>query len=435
MPTKVIMPQLGESIVEGTVVKWLKAPGDPIAEFESLLEVETDKVVSEIPSPGGGVLLGILVSEGTTVGVGTTLAWIGQPGESLTDSVTDSRMETDLGRAPVLGAAADQLMGGVSPAPSAAKGLGFISPVVAKIAREQAVDLAQVRGTGQGGRITKKDLLAFLEARPNGSKGVEIWETPADGDLFRPTELVLGHLETSAAERPAAVPQGAAGDTLVPHTNMRRMIAEHMLLSKRTSPHVTTLMEADMSRVVAHREANRTAFERDGVHLTYTAYFVAAAVAGLKAVPRANSSWVEEGLLLHSAVNVGLAASLGEDGLIVPVIRDADRLSLLGIARSVNDLAARARNRKLQPEEVRGGTFTITNHGASGSLLATPIINQPQCGILGLGMIQKRAVVIADAIAIRPMVYLSFTFDHRILDGASADRFLAATKETLEKWG
>jgi 2-oxoglutarate dehydrogenase E2 component (dihydrolipoamide succinyltransferase) len=193
-------------------------------------------------------------------------------------------------------------------------------------------------------------------------------------------------------------------------------------------------MEADMSRAVAHRDAHRAAFERDGVHLTYTAYFTAAAIAGLKVMPRANSSWTDEGLLVHAAVHVGVAVSLGDEGLIVPVIRDADRLSLLGLARSLNDLAARARSRKLQPEEVRGGTFTITNHGVSGSLLATPIINQPQCGILGVGMIQKRPVVLNDAIAIRPMVYLSLTFDHRILDGASADRFLAAVRAALEGW-
>ncbi len=431
MPTKVIMPQLGESIVEGTVVKWLKAPGQPIAEFESLLEVETDKVVSEIPSPAGGVLLGILVSEGSTVGVGTTLAWIGQPGESLTDSFTESRIQADGPAVPAMNPPAVKSTGSAA---TATRELGFISPVVARIAREQDVDLAQVAGTGQGGRITKKDIQAFVEARSNGSKPVEIWETPADGDLFRPTELVFGTAQAAQASGPGETPRASAGDTLVPHTSMRRQIAEHMVMSMRTSPHVTTVREADVSRLVAHRDANRAAFERDGVHLTYTAYFVAAAVAGLKTMPRANSSWTDQGLLLHSAINVGLAASLGDDGLIVPVIRDADRLSLLGIARAVNDLAARARARKLQPEEVRGGTFTLTNYGVSGSLLATPIINQPQCGILGAGAIQKRAVVINDAIAIRPMVYLSFTFDHRILDGASADEFLARVVESLEKW-
>jgi 2-oxoglutarate dehydrogenase E2 component (dihydrolipoamide succinyltransferase) len=431
MATKVIMPQLGESIVEGTVVKWLKAPGEAVAEFESLLEVETDKVVSEIPSPAGGVLLTVLVGQGMTVGVGTTLAWIGQPGEALPEAAPEATAGASLGSTPAAGKAAVREAAPAS-AGTEKRELGFISPVVARIAHEKEVDLSQVPGTGQGGRITKKDLLAFIEARSNGSKGVEIWETPADGDLFRPTELVFGKVDPQEPA-PAAAPRDGGG-ALIPHTSMRRQIAEHMVQSKRLAPHVTAVMEADMSRAVAHRDAHRAAFERDGVHLTYTAYFTAAAIAGLKVMPRANSSWTDEGLLVHAAVHVGVAVSLGDEGLIVPVIRDADRLSLLGLARSLNDLAARARSRKLQPEEVRGGTFTITNHGVSGSLLATPIINQPQCGILGVGMIQKRPVVLNDAIAIRPMVYLSLTFDHRILDGASADRFLAAVRAALEGW-
>ena len=207
-----------------------------------------------------------------------------------------------------------------------------------------------------------------------------------------------------------------------------------MVHSKRTAPHVTTVMEADMSRVVAHREANKGSYAREGANLTFTAYFVAASVAALKAHPIVNSSWEEEGVRIQPDINIGVAASLGEQGLIVPVIKNADRLSLLGIVRTINDLANRARARQLQPDEVQGGTFTITNHGVSGSLFATPIINQPQCAILGVGAIQKRVVVINDAIAIRPMVYISLTFDHRILDGAIADYFLAKLVESLENW-
>jgi 2-oxoglutarate dehydrogenase E2 component (dihydrolipoamide succinyltransferase) len=212
-----------------------------------------------------------------------------------------------------------------------------------------------------------------------------------------------------------------------------------MVLSKRTSPHVTTIMEADLSRVVAHRQANKDAFARDGANLTFTAYFVAAVTAALKAYPMVNSSWADEGIRLHRAINIGMATSLGDAGLIVPVIKSADGLSLLGIARAVNDLANRARARQLKPDEVQGGTFTITNHGTSGSLFATPIINQPQCGILGVGMMQKRVVVVTDAagndsIAIRPMVYLGLTFDHRILDGATADYFLGKVVEALQDW-
>jgi 2-oxoglutarate dehydrogenase E2 component (dihydrolipoamide succinyltransferase) len=225
-----------------------------------------------------------------------------------------------------------------------------------------------------------------------------------------------------------------SADRIIPHTSIRRAIAEHMVFSRQVAPQVTTVMEADLSRIVAHRAANQAVFARDGVRLTYTAYFVAASVAALKAFPLVNASWSEEGIRVHPAIHIGLATSLGEEGLIVPVIKDVDGLSLLGIARAVNDLSDRARAKKLQPEEVKGGTFTITNHGTSGSLFATPIINQPQCAILGVGLIQKRAVVVNDAIAIRPMAYLSLTFDHRLLDGASGDWFLAKVKESLEGW-
>ena len=325
--------------------------------------------------------------------------------------------------------------------PQASRDLGFISPVVAKIAHEHNVDLQQVSGTGQGGRITKKDVLAFVEANPAGAPtaDIPIWETPADGDLFRPTEMMFK--ETTgrkavqpAREIPAPTAAPVAGDQLIPHTNIRRSIAEHMIKSKSISAHVTTVMEVDLSKVVSHRSANKAVFARDGVNLTYTAYFMAAIVSALKAFPQVNSSWSDEGLVLHSAINIGMATSLAEAGLIVPVIKAADGLSLLGMARAVNDMAQRARDRKLLPDEVKGGTFTLTNHGTSGSLFATPIINQPQCGILGVGLVQKRAVVINDAIAIRPMVYISLTFDHRILDGASADWFLAKVVDTLQNW-
>ncbi len=226
----------------------------------------------------------------------------------------------------------------------------------------------------------------------------------------------------------------------MPLNPVRRRTAEHMVFSKHTSAHVTTIMEADMSQVMAHRQAEKEAFTREGVNLTFTAYFAAASVAALKAYPLVNSSWTEAGIQLHRAINIGMATSLGEAGLIVPVIKNADSLSLLGLARAVNDLAYRARNRQLKPDEVQGGTFTITNHGISGSLFATPIINQPQCAILGVGIIQKRVVVVSDerlgdVMAIRPMVYLGLTFDHRILDGAIADNFLGKVIETLQKWG
>jgi 2-oxoglutarate dehydrogenase E2 component (dihydrolipoamide succinyltransferase) len=297
--------------------------------------------------------------------------------------------------------------------------LGFISPVVAKIAAEHGVNLQQVHGTGLNGRITKNDVLDYVESQKSKVQGL----SPQAG-TFQPANL-----------------KPSAGDQLIKHTVIRKQIAEHMVMSKHTSPHVLTVMEADMSRVAKHRAANKEMFARDGVNLTFTAYFMMAIVAGLKQYPTVNSSWSDEGIVVHRDINIGMATSLGEEGLIVPVIKGADNLSLLAMARAVNDLANRARTKKLQTDEVKGGTFTLTNHGISGSLLAFPVINQPQCGILGVGAVQKRVVVIPadrgagdEAIAIRPMAYLSFVFDHRILDGASADWFLMKVKETLENW-
>jgi 2-oxoisovalerate dehydrogenase E2 component (dihydrolipoyl transacylase) len=398
MATKVLVPRLGEGVDEVTVTKWLKQVGDSVKELEPLLEVNTDKVDTEIPAPASGTVLKIIMQEGTPAKVGELLAIIGAPGEFVESDplVADSRP---------------------APLPAATMGrqtqlidreLGFISPVVAKIAAEHRVNLSEIQGSGLNGRITKNDILAFVE----------------------------GHKPQTVVPRPQGASKVApsAGDQLIKHTSMRRLIAEHMVISKHTSPHVLTVMEADLSRIVKHRAANKSAFEKEAVNLTFTAYFMTAIVTGLKAFPLVNSSWSDEGVLIHKNINIGMATSLGEEGLIVPVLKGADDLALLTMARSVNDLANRARNKTLQPDEVKGGTFTLTNHGVSGSLFAFPVINQPQCGILGVGAIQKRVIVIDDAIAIRPMIYLSFAFDHRILDGASADWFLAKVKETLENW-
>jgi 2-oxoisovalerate dehydrogenase E2 component (dihydrolipoyl transacylase) len=413
MATKVLVPRLGESVEEVTVTRWLKQVGDSVNELEPLLEVNTDKVDTEIPSPTSGTLLKLNLPEGTPAKVGQILAWIGKPGEQVpSDDEGIAAVQTQPQATPTKNATPTPLPTSAIPAPtsSAAHELGFISPVVAKMAAEHHLNLGQIPGTGLKGRITKKDVLAFIER-----------EAAVDS---RPT----------VSTAPSVTLDTRTGDTLIKHTIIRQQIAQHMLLSKRTSPHVLTVMEADLSQVVAHRQANQELFARDGVNLTFTAYFVAASVAALQAYPIVNSSWSDEGVLLHSAINIGIATSLGEQGLIVPVIKYADGLSLLGLARAVNDLAQRARAKELQLDEVKGGTFTITNHGVSGSLFAMPIINQPQCAILGVGAIQKQAVVINDAIAIRPMVYLSLTFDHRILDGASADWFLTKVKEMLESW-
>jgi len=410
MATKVLVPLLGEGVEEVTVIKWLKKEGDPVNELEPLLEVNTDKVDTEIPAPASGTVLKILAEEGISAKVGTVLAFIGEAGEAVNGgqlSVDGEKPET-IKTEPV----AQRSTVNYQP-PTVNKELGFISPVVAKIAAEHGVNLQQVQGTGLNGRITKNDVLNYVESQKSN-----VVTPTAQPATFQPSNL-----------------KPIEGDQLIKHTTIRKQIAEHMVLSKQTSPHVLTVMEADMSRVIKHRSANKEIFARDGVNLTFTAYFMVAIVAGLKAYPNVNSSWTDEGVLVHKAVNIGMATSLGEEGLIVPVIKNADDLSLLAIARSVNDLANRARSKKLQPDDVKGGTFTLTNHGISGSLFAFPVINQPQCGILGVGAMQKRVVVTEDdAIAVRPMVYLSFVFDHRILDGASADWFLAKVKETLENW-
>jgi len=415
MLTKVLVPRLGEGVEEVTVTKWLKQVGDSIDELEPLLEVNTDKVDSEIPSPVAGIILSIEFEEGTAVRVGEVLAMIGQMGDTPDDlKHPDEKTIPSESTLPTLPAESNPVTN-----PEMPKYLGFISPVVAKMAAELGLNLQQIEGTGLGGRITKNDIQAYVQDR--------------------------GRTATQEPPKPTTQPANPAtqtlpdNDKLIKHSLMRKSIAEHMLASKRTSPHVLTVMEVDMTRVSSHRAANKNTFARDGANLTYTAYFMAAIVAGLKAFPLSNSSWSDDGVLIHAGIHLGMATSLGEDGLIVPVIKNADGLSLLGMARVVNDLAARARGKKLHPDEVRGGTFTLTNHGVSGSLFAMPIINQPQCGILGAGAMQKRAVVVtdefgSDAIAVRLMVYLSYVFDHRILDGASADWFLAKVKETLENW-
>jgi 2-oxoglutarate dehydrogenase E2 component (dihydrolipoamide succinyltransferase) len=437
MASEVIMPQLGESVVEGTVTKWLKAEGDSVTEFEALLEVNTDKVDTEIPSPSAGTLLRVYVAEGQTVKAGTLLAMIGEVGEAVPDSPPAEPEPMSTAQPEEMKVTVVPAQPQEAPTVGRSKALGFISPVVARMAGQHNVDLAKVQGTGRAGRITKKDVLAYLEAGPTPST-LEPWEEPALGELFRPTEEVFG-----TKQKPTPAESGLIPGSVVPHTPVRRSIAEHMLRSKQESPHVSTIMEVDLSRLVAHRQANKAVYARDGANLTFTAYFLVASALALKAVPQVNASWSAEGVILHEAVNIGVAVSLGPDGLIVPVIKGADQLSLLAMASGLNDIAMRARDRKLTPDEVQGGTFTLTNHGISGSLFATPIINQPQAAILGVGAIQKRVVALQvpdpaggsmDAFGIRPMAYLTLTFDHRMLDGAIADGFLGTIVKTLEDW-
>ncbi len=411
MAIAVTMPQLGESVVEGTVARWLKAPGDRVTKLEPLLEINTDKIDTEVPCPADGTLLTVLVEAGRTVRAGTVLGYVGKPGEQ--PAVAP----------PAAAQAAPQAV--VAPVPAVAAepgerpvGRGFVSPVVAKLVAEHGVDLAQVTGTGLHGRVSKQDVLRHVQA--------------------------AAAVATSA---PVVAGEATADEVWQPLTAMRRAIAQHMVQSKRTSPHVTTVFEADMTAVVRHREAHKEEYARRGVRLTYTPYFVAAAAQALRSVPAMNARFHEAGeqsaIVLLGRVHIGVAVSLG-DGLIVPVIRDADERTLAGLARAVNDVAEQARRGDLTPAATHGGTFTITNHGVGGSLLGTPILHQPQAGILGVGAIVKRPVVRSrgpsllpsadDAIVIRPMCYLSLTFDHRVLDGAAADAFMTQVVNRLVDW-
>ncbi|MEK7870480.1 MAG: dihydrolipoamide acetyltransferase family protein [Nitrospirota bacterium] len=373
MATDILMPQLGESIAEGTVVKWLIPVGGVIQVDQELLEVETEKVDLVIPSPATGVLREILIPEGETVPIGTLLARI----ESTPPSEVINRV------------------GGVvvRPTEAASAGEGHHSPAVRQLAREQGVDLSQVTGTGAGGRVTKKDVQDFIAHGGDPAK-------------------VIG----PGGER-------SMGEEIVPFTQMRRTIAERMVKSRQTSAHVTTFFEADFSGIAKFRE---------GRNLTYLPFVIRAVTRAIREVPVMNSAWGEQGIIVKKDIHVGVATAL-EDGLLVPVVRHADRKGLTQLAKDITDLAERARSKKLNPEEVQGGTFTITNHGGFGSVLSTPIIHQPQIAILGVGAILKRAVVINEAIAIRPMGYLSLSFDHRVIDGATADQFMAKIKNFLEQ--
>jgi 2-oxoglutarate dehydrogenase E2 component (dihydrolipoamide succinyltransferase) len=415
------MPQLGESVVEGTVSRWLKREGEAVSAYEPLLEVSTDKVDTEIPAPAEGVLLKVYVGPGETVERGALLGVIGAVGDRLPENGQTDASEP-----------AERLESPLAPPERPP----HITPVVARMAAEHHLDLSQIPGTGKEGRVTKKDVEGYLAARPSSAAATPDepapWEQPGSGDLFKPSTDDLEDPPVSSPSRVAAPVEAA--DERIPLTPMRRQIAEHMVRSKlKTAPHVTTVFEADLSRVVRHREAHKAAFARHGLKLTYSAYFVAATAKALADYPVLNGEWHDDYLLLHRRIHMGVAVAV-EDGLLVPVIHDTQDLNLSGIARVLDDLASRARARQLRPDDVTGGTFTITNHGVSGSLFATPIIHQPQVGILGVGAIEKRVKVIDDAIAIRPCAYVALSFDHRALDGATGDAFLAALKSTLENW-
>ena len=435
MSINIVLPEMGEGVIEGTIGQWLKKVGDKIKAYDPVLEVETDKVTTEIVAEGEGVLTEILVGEGSTVAVGTVLGVIDGGGEQR------SRGAEERGSA----STAVPPVASPVPSPQSYKPLhvngqpktatretevGWISPVVARMAAEHNLDLRQIEGSGKDGRITKKDVLAYLES---GATTQAVAPATPTVTVSQPETAKAATTNAPRPSSPVPSPLPLPSGDVQPLTAMRRAIAEHMVHSKRTSPHVTTMFEFDLTAVATHRSAHRAAFERDGVKLTFMPYWVAAVAEALKKHPLANGQWTDEGILLKKEINIGMAAAI-PGGLIVPVIKGADNLNLLGLARTINDLAERARVNRLQADEVRGGTFSITNHGASGSLMGTPIINQPQVGILGIGLIEKRVKVIHDAIAIRTCAYVSFSFDHRILDGATADAFVMDIKKRMEGW-
>ncbi|MGA7925486.1 MAG: 2-oxoglutarate dehydrogenase, E2 component, dihydrolipoamide succinyltransferase [Candidatus Sulfotelmatobacter sp.] len=436
MPTDIIMPQMGESIVEGTITKWLKKPGDKVQRDEPLFEISTDKVDAEIPAPASGVLQEIKVSEGTTVGVNTVVGTIAVDGEAAAaakpapaasipeksasekpapEKKPEIREEKKPTPAPTVSAPPAQ--------ESAEDEETRSSPLVRKIAREHGVSLSQISGTGLGGRITKQDIMAFIDRQSS---------TPAAPSAPAPQPA-----SSSATSRPAT-PAAYPGD-LVPLTNMRKIIAQRMIESRRTSAHVHCLYEVDFTRIVTLRAKHKNAFEqRHGVRLTFMPFFVRAAIIALQPFPIVNASMEDDNIRYHRHINMGIAVAL-DWGLIVPVLKNAGDLNFLGLQRGITDLGERARSKKLKPEDVEGSTFTVTNPGQFGAVFGLPIINQPNAAIMGVGGITKQPLVVTDkegndSIAIRSVVHLTLGYDHRLIDGAVADQFMALVKKTLEGW-
>ncbi|MBI3180269.1 MAG: 2-oxo acid dehydrogenase subunit E2 [Deltaproteobacteria bacterium] len=425
MPQNVIMPQMGESIAEGTVTQWLKKVGDKVQRDEPLFEISTDKVDAEIPSPAAGVLLEIKVQPGATVPINTVVAVIGQEGEA---AATASTAKPSAAPAPAPIPAA-QPAPARAPAPLAGGQVMSLderrrtrsSPVVRKIAREHGIDITELSGTGIGGRVTKDDILAVV------SGGAAVARAPQS----MPGAPALA-LSTQVPD--AYRPRVMEGDRVEEMSVMRQRIAEHMVLSQSISAHVATVWEVDFTRVAALRNKYKDAWnERHSTSLTYTAFIMKACVDALKAYPALNAGIDDKRVVYHRNVNLGIAVAL-DWGLIVPVIARADEMNLLGLARHATDLATRARNKKLKPEEVQNGTFTITNPGVFGPMFGLPMINQPQVAILGVGAVEKRPVVIDDMIGIRTRAYMSLSFDHRLIDGAVADQFMARIKKSIEEF-
>jgi 2-oxoglutarate dehydrogenase E2 component (dihydrolipoamide succinyltransferase) len=461
MPTDVIMPQMGESIFEGTITKWLKKPGEHVERDEPLFEISTDKVDAEIPAPAAGVLKEIKIAEGQTVPIQTVVAVIdGEGAAAAAPSPAPAPVkpaaappaappppppvEAPLHFEPSPRAAAPAAAPPAPPAPAApppARAEGEkvrSSPLVRRMAREHGIDLSQVAGSGAGGRISKRDILGVIEhgVAPAAPAPVPLQAPAAAAPPPAPgLPAAAGVLHRAALE--LAVPREKiyfGRYEVQPMSTMRQKIAEHMLASKHVSPHVYSVEEADVSGIVALRNKVKEEFERKyDLKLSYMPFFVRATIEGLRAFPQMNASLDGTNVVYHKELNIGMAVAL-DWGLIVPVIKNAEEKNFLGLQRAINDLAERARTKKLKPEEVAESTFSITNPGVFGGLMGLPVINQPNVGILGLGAVQKRPVVVDDAIAIRSMVYLTLSYDHRVVDGAIAHQFLHKVKSVLEDW-
>ncbi len=456
MAVDVVMPQMGESIFEGTITKWLKKPGDKVERDEPLFEISTDKVDAEIPAPASGTLQEIKVNEGQTVPIKTVVALISDGGAAVAAPAPAAAAKPAPAPAPAPAAAAPPppppppaaapapapVAAAAPPAPApaaAAEERGRIrsSPLVRKIAREQGVDLSQVSGTGAAGRISKHDIEAYLASRAAAPAAAARPAVAAPAAVPPPPAAPAAPGSLAHVTIETAVPREKlyfGRYEVEPMSVMRQRIAEHMLVSKRVSPHVYSVDEADVTKIVNLRAKLKNQFEaQTESKLTFMPFFIRAAVEGLRAFPTVNSSVDGTNVVLHRDINIGIAVAL-DWGLIVPVVKNADEKNFLGLQRAINDLAERARTKRLKPEEVQEGTFSITNPGVFGGLMGLPVISQPNVAILGLGSIQKRPVVIDDAIAIRSMVYLTLSYDHRVVDGAVAHQFLHHIKKTLEDW-
>jgi pyruvate dehydrogenase E2 component (dihydrolipoamide acetyltransferase) len=459
----VVMPQMGESIVEGTLTKWLKKPGEHVDRDEPLFEISTDKVDTEIPSPSAGVLREVLVEEGKTVAISTVVGRIEEGAGNGASAPAPAAAKAAPGPptpkpAPAQPAAKapapepeplpEPVAHGSGPHPipveepapavEAESPAGPLSPLVRKMAREYAIDLRQVRGTGAGGRVTKQDLEAYMSAQGARTMAQSSAPAPAASAAALPpaastTPTVYTPAIPTAPQPP--MPRAEAPRARVePMSVMRQRIAEHMVMSKRISAHVTTVHKTDMTKIAKMRERNKAEFQqRYGYSLTFLPFVAKAAAEAIRHFPIVNASIEGTNIIYHNEINIGIAVAL-ENGLIVPVIRGADEKNVVGLQRSIVDLSTRARSRQLKPDEVQGGTISITNFGSFGSVFATPVINQPQVAILGVGAVEKTPVVVDDAIAIRSIAYLALTFDHRLIDGALADQFTAKVKAILENW-